>query len=275
LSYLIITTVVISFIASGGCQPDLPVITLKPIEQTPPAAKYDPNAIQVGPFKTNAYEYQSYGDYIQEYLRHTLAERAQADQTELTSQTVRPQPTIMLTGEVNISNIHPSQATLTSRVENGVNAGIKNPVKVETSFHLTNKINGGSIQSVILSKTAAQNSPILIRPILVNAADIFLSEIFPSRPPITVRMANGRTKYDRQGRNLAVSGDLNGALKLFRQALDNRPNNHATLYNAGLICEALGRHDQARRYYLRAHGLADKPEYKRAFDRINQRTIDQ
>lgn len=275
MSYLITTTVFISFIASGGCQSDLPVITLKPIEQTPLAAKYDPNAIQVGPFKTNAYEYQSYGDYVQEYLRHALTEKAQADQTKPTSQTAPPQPTIMLTGEVNISNTHPSQATLTSRIENGVTAGTKNPVKVETSFHLTHKENGSSIQTVILSKTAAQNSSTTIRTILVNATEIFLSEIFPSRPPITVRMAKGRTKYDRQGRNLAASGDLNGALKLFRQALDNRPNNHATLYNAGLTCEALGRYDQARRYYLRAQGLADVPEYKQALDRIAQRNTDQ
>jgi len=83
-------------------------------------------------------------------------------------------------------------------------------------------------------------------------------------------MARGYSKYDREGRDLARQGDYTEALEKFRQAIDAKPYDHAALYNAGLVCEALSNYENGMQYYRRAWQLKQRPEYKKAIERVEE-----
>ena len=55
---------------------------------------------------------------------------------------------------------------------------------------------------------------------------------------------------------------------MFGKAIDARPDDHAALYNAGVVCEALGDYVGAMRYYERAEALAEDADYQQGLARV-------
>ena len=60
------------------------------------------------------------------------------------------------------------------------------------------------------------------------------------------------------------------SLTYFRQAIDARPNDHAALYNAAIISEALGDYHRAEKYCNRALKLAPEEKYQIAYERMQR-----
>lgn len=100
----------------------------------------------------------------------------------------------------------------------------------------------------------------------------WLDELNDVLPPKTDRhpytLARGVSKQDRLGRELVERGDYQAALRLFQKAIDAYPNDHAALYNAGLMCEVLAQSQRALNFYQRAFRISSKQEYQVAVTRI-------
>ena len=100
------------------------------------------------------------------------------------------------------------------------------------------------------------------------AVEKFLGRVYPDDAEMAAPLAGGWTRYDYRGRVLAEQGDYAGALVMFGKAIDARPDDHAALYNAGVVCEALGDYEHAVRYYGRALRLAEEADYQRGLERV-------
>jgi len=98
--------------------------------------------------------------------------------------------------------------------------------------------------------------------------DWFFGIVYPSDNTVTASLARGWTKHDRFGRKLVKQGDYLAALSAFRKAIDARPDDHAALYNAGLICQALGDYPRAYRFYRRAYNLKPDSVYYDCLERV-------
>ena len=95
-----------------------------------------------------------------------------------------------------------------------------------------------------------------------------MARLFPEPITFQVRLARGKSKFDRQGREAAGRGDYPGAMAYFIQAVDARPDDHAALYNAAIISQVRGDYPGAFTYIKRALLLADKIEYRVTYQRI-------
>ena len=260
---MFITGIFLNVLAETGCQSRLPSIELKPIAENKTVPNNQLFQLKVGTFNTKSDEYRQYGVFVRDYLINALPER----KLQLFSQSCRV-------------GSYPTRFSSQNQVISGNVSLIKtaNPadnskvaVKVEITFDLIDERTSGIIQSVTLSQITAHDSREDIRMVLRRFADSYLSEIFPDNSVVSSRLVKGWTKYDSQGRKLAGRGDYAGALVWFRKAVDARPDDHAALYNAGVMCEALADYNRAGRYYRRAGELSDTADYKIACERIKLR----
>lgn len=263
--YVLVTAVFLVVLAETGCRNPLPNIELKPIADNKAVPDNQLLQLKVGKFNTNSDEYRQYGVFVRECLINALPERklqlfSQADKDDsvgLSSQT--PSQKQVISGNVSLCKT-------TNPADNS-----KVAVQVEITFDLSDGHSGGIIQSVTLSQITNQDSREEIRVILCRFVDSYLTEIFPDSSTLSSRLIKGWTKYDRQGRKLAGRNDYAGALVWFRKAIDARPDDHAALYNAGVMCEALADYNRAGQYYRRAKELSDNADYKIACERIKRR----
>ena len=263
--YVIVTVMLPVVLAETGCQSLLPSIELKPITENKAVPDNQLFQLKVGKFNTNSDEYRQYGVFVRECLINALPERklqlfSQADNDGsdgLSSQNR------VISGNVSLSKT--ADPADNSKVA----------VQVEITFVLSDSRSGRIIQSVTLSQIAARNSQEGIRAILHRFVDSYLAEIFPDSLALSSRLIRGWTKYDRQGRKSAGRGDYANALAWFRKAIDARPDDHAALYNAGVMCEALADYNRAGQYYRRAGELSDNTDYRIAYERIERRITNQ
>ena len=147
---------------------------------------------------------------------------------------------------------------------------IKEIIDINITFRITHPGTGSTLASTQINKKSPRIEK-TIQAKLRESVDSFLAEIYPDQAVIPIKMATGRGKYNRRGRELAAGHDYAGALICFRKAIDSRPDDHTNLYNAGLMCEVLGDYNRARQYYQRARELAQRDEYKAAYDRTMHR----
>ncbi len=99
----------------------------------------------------------------------------------------------------------------------------------------------------------------------------FVGLFFPVEQRLTLRIESSRNKQARTGLRLLQAGEPADALRYFELALQQSPEDHRALFAAGIACEALGRFQQALRYYKQAVAFCgktaariDDPEYQYA-----------
>ena len=272
--YVPVTAMLLIVLAETGCQSLLPSIELKPITENKAVPDNQLLQLKVGKFNANSDEYRQYGVFVRECLINALPEKklqllSQTDKDGsggLPSQTPlrqAPSQKQLISGNVSLSKTADS-------ADNS-----KVAVQVEITFVLSDSRSDGIIQSVTLSQITTRDSREDIRTILRRFVDSYLAEIFPDSSALSSRLIKGWTKYDRQGRKSAGRGDYAGALVWFRKAIDARPDDHAALYNAGVMCEALADYSRAGQYYRRAGELSDNADYKTGCERIERRITNQ
>ena len=261
--YISVTAVLLIVLAETGCQSPLPSIELKPITENKAVPDNQLLQLEVGKFNTNSDEYRQYGVFVRECLINALPER------KLQSCRVGSYPTRFSSQKQVISG----NVSLSKTADPADNSKVA--VQVEITFVLSDSCSGGIIRSVTLSQITARNSQEDIRAILHRFVDSYLAEIFPDSSALSSRLIKGWTKYDRQGRKSAGRGDYADALIWFRKAIDARPDDHAALYNAGVMCEALADYSRAGQYYRRAGELSDNADYKTDCERIERRITNQ
>ena len=88
---------------------------------------------------------------------------------------------------------------------------------------------------------------------------------------VTVELEKGKSKAAKTGNALAEAGDWADALEAYQRGLQDEPNDHGTTFNAGVMCEALGRYPEAEQYYTRAFQMDADAKYVKARGRVRRR----
>lgn len=134
-------------------------------------------------------------------------------------------------------------------------------------FEIVDRKSGVLAKSLTWSHRAG-HAPGSLSAVLSQWAHDFASRLHVNAVATTYPMSKGMSDYDAQGRQSVAAGNYQKALTQFRQAIDAHPADHTALYNAGLVCEAMGLHGRGLGFYRRARRLADNPEYQRALGRL-------
>jgi tetratricopeptide (TPR) repeat protein len=123
------------------------------------------------------------------------------------------------------------------------------------------------------SKTEADMTPRdkVIGDIIEKQAQIFLGKFVPMHISQTVEVTHSSHESSKAGVNALVVDDWDEALAKFKMAISESPDDHESLFGAGVCCEKLNRMDEARKYYKRAQSLdTEEPKYRAAVDRVSQ-----
>ena len=103
----------------------------------------------------------------------------------------------------------------------------------------------------------------------------FIGKITPHEVAIPEELPKGKTKIAETGRKLAVAGEYIEALECFEGAIAKRKTDHASMFNAGVMCEALGRLEDAESYYTQAFKVDAEEQYVLARARVRKELVRQ
>lgn len=110
----------------------------------------------------------------------------------------------------------------------------------------------------------------LVDELIGRCVDAFVDSITPRRVSTAERLRRGKSGHARKAASLAAAGKYEAALDMYARAIERHPADHGSLFGAGVMCEAMGRIEQARVYYARATELADDEDYARSLDRVQR-----
>jgi tetratricopeptide (TPR) repeat protein len=238
---LVVILVVLVLSGVCGCQSAGPAIMVRSASDGAELpVEYSAAAVEVGRFVVGSKEYSYSGEYVKEYLVRKLAERG----------AVAGDKVLVIDGQVDFE------------LSDGGGGD------VEVKFEMADRTGGYTLGAVVLRDKLEQRDDEYVRQTLGRMAEKFWGRIYPAGDTIAVNMCKGWSEYDRRGRELAKRGDYVGALAELRRAIDVRPDDHAAIYNAGVICEAMGDYGQAKDYYRRAIQLERKNIYEAGYERV-------
>lgn len=80
-----------------------------------------------------------------------------------------------------------------------------------------------------------------------------------------IRLISSGGPMVKKGIKAAANKQYERALAWFVKAADARPENHAALYNAGVMCEVIGDMYRARRFYRRAMDIQNIKIYAESY----------
>jgi len=244
LSYLIALALVTFIVFLTGCAQKPTVIRLT--RSLDPAYQLSQGALvpSVGQFTAQFPDHTQYAQYVQQYLKQRLAKVQ-----PLSTDSAEDLPLLQIQGMVKLHRLTDS----------------KNPenvtVHTEVTFNLHDPESKTVKQSIVSRSQTQEDTQSAIQAVLRRTVDVYMNQMFPEEITIACPMAFGESRYDKLGRQAAADGDFDQAFDYFRKAIDEFPDDHAALYNAGLVSEALKIYPRALKYYQRALKLADLPEY--------------
>ncbi len=254
LGYVYLSAMVIAIIPQAGCQFCRPTISLRKAPATEPLIKQPSALYQVAKFTSRQTNSNLYTVYAQKYLAESLGE---AELSLKSHEIVQNAQIWQISGALALTHIFEAQADTTSSV------------KLEITFNLTPLPSDRIAKSIILTERPGV-TPIEIRAGVRRLVDSFISRLDPDEVFIDCRLAEGHSRFDRQGRCLAEKGNYTEALLKFRQAIDSQPGDHASLYNAAVVCEALQEYQRARAYYKRALTITRNDDYLKGLERVTK-----
>ena len=96
----------------------------------------------------------------------------------------------------------------------------------------------------------------------------FLSHLIPLEYDFKIDLESSRNKSCAMGVKLIRGEDYEGALSQFDAALLENPEDDKAAFAAGVVCEKLGKYDEALKYYKKACVIEQDPAYTEARDRV-------
>ncbi len=108
-----------------------------------------------------------------------------------------------------------------------------------------------------------------IRALISRAIHRLVGRTFPARRQVSERLGAGQSDIVPAANKLAAAGRYERALTAYRRALAASPDDDGAAYNAGLMCEALGRLTEARRFYLQALRVRPTSQARRSLRRVS------
>ncbi|MEK6676184.1 MAG: tetratricopeptide repeat protein [Planctomycetota bacterium] len=120
------------------------------------------------------------------------------------------------------------------------------------------------------SKTEAALTPQdkIIGTLVERAAREFVSRFMPVRIEINEDVVASSNKNCVQGVKLLRAEAYEDAIALFKASLDSSADDHRAAFGAGVASEAIGKFDDALRFYQRAAAGQNNPVYMEARDRM-------
>lgn len=108
----------------------------------------------------------------------------------------------------------------------------------------------------------------IIPELIDECVDQFVEKISPHQVTAQERLRGGKSKAVATGNKLAKAGDYAEALEMYQAAIAAKPDDHGAIFNAGVVCEALGKLDKAEQYYDRAFRIKPEEQYILARKRV-------
>ncbi|MBN1766032.1 MAG: tetratricopeptide repeat protein [Sedimentisphaerales bacterium] len=231
--------------------------------------------MDIGTITATPKKYENFALYARQYLDKSLNDKLlQINKTKTVDSQTHSNPLIINEYISFIHDAEPGKTATVSVTNTEQNLALFNDtgsIKIFFTFNINEQKTGNLMCSSTITHYLKTTNKENIYKSIRFSTENFLAEYIPVSIPISANTLRGRTKYDRLGRDLIAQGKLDEALVHFLKAIDAQPNDHAALYNAGLVCEALGRYLQAQQYYLRAKTIGNRNVYNLSYQRIKQR----
>ncbi|UCF34082.1 MAG: tetratricopeptide repeat protein [Phycisphaerales bacterium] len=122
------------------------------------------------------------------------------------------------------------------------------------------------------SQTAAELTPEdeIIGALVERGARRFISRLMPTTIQVDAVVESSVNADCVRGVKMLRGTMYDTALANFKNALAEDSDDHQAAFGAGLACEAMGRYDEALRYYKQACVGAADPQYAEARDRLTE-----
>jgi tetratricopeptide (TPR) repeat protein len=89
----------------------------------------------------------------------------------------------------------------------------------------------------------------------------FVAKISPHQVVVSEKLGKGKSDEVKTANKLAVAGEYAEALAIYKAAAAANGEDHEALFNAGVMCEALGDFAEAEQYYDRAFKIKPQEQY--------------
>lgn len=120
------------------------------------------------------------------------------------------------------------------------------------------------------SQTSAELTPEdeIVAELVERASREFVSRLMPCRIDVEAEVWSSGNANCVSGVKMLRGELYDQALAFFQAAIGENPDDHQAAYGAGVACEAVGRFDQATKYYQMACAGAESREYREARERV-------
>ncbi|HUS47467.1 MAG TPA: tetratricopeptide repeat protein, partial [Phycisphaerae bacterium] len=109
--------------------------------------------------------------------------------------------------------------------------------------------------------------------LIAEGVEQFLAKIGPHSVRFVEKLEKGKTDRVKEGNEFAAAKEYADALKRYEQGIEERPDDHGAMFNAALMCEAMGDLEKAEGYYDRALGLKVTEKYVSARKRVRSERL--
>ncbi|MEK6642415.1 MAG: tetratricopeptide repeat protein [Planctomycetota bacterium] len=123
------------------------------------------------------------------------------------------------------------------------------------------------------SKTEANMTPRdkVIAVMIEEQAQDFLCKIVPMKIDTSLQVQSGSTDASVAAVSAMVVDDFETALGHFKTAMSETPDDHESMFGAGVCCEKLKKIEDAKKYYRQAQSIKPKEEnYNQAVARVSR-----
>ena len=97
----------------------------------------------------------------------------------------------------------------------------------------------------------------------------FVNQFLPCEVRLDIYVESSGNEQCAEGVKMLRADAFEEAIHYFKQAMAQRSDDDRAAYGAGVAAEAVGRYEDALKYYRRAHSMRPMPQYKSAKDRLS------
>ena len=120
-------------------------------------------------------------------------------------------------------------------------------------------------------RAAAPSGEALAAELVAQCVDRLVGRLCPQTVWVNARLQVGRTRLVLDGNRLARAGRYPAALDYYLRAIALSPGDDGAVFNAGLMCEALGRLEEAEEFYDRSAVMRPGEHTDQARRRLDRR----
>jgi hypothetical protein len=121
------------------------------------------------------------------------------------------------------------------------------------------------------SAPAAPAAEAVVEELIAQCVDRLVKRLCPQTVWVNEQLQFGRTRLVLDGNHLARAGQYEQAMDCYLRAIELSSGDDGAVFNAAVMCEALGRLDEAQKLYERAAAMRPGEHTDQALKRLNER----